>query len=314
MLKALLAAVALAGVLAGCGGEQAVTITAAGDYGASQATSSVLQSVADVAPEAHFALGDLSYGDVAPESAWCDLVTSQVGTIPFQIIAGNHDSLDVPDADIDRFADCLPNRLPGMSGDYGRQYWVDLPAGNPLLRVIAVSPALTFADGAWEYRVGDEHYDWTAAAIDSARAQGIPWVAVAAHIPCWSLGVHQCPAVDDLYRLLLDNDVDLVLHGHEHAYARTDQLTSDCPDQEASPCVADQQEPYTAGAGTLFVTVGTGGIDLRPPVSDDPDADLIAYEQHQAHGLLRLDVTEQSMEGQFVAVDGSVLDEFRIAD
>ena len=63
-------------------------------------------------------------------------------------------------------------------GTYGRQWYVDVPQVDPLVRFIMISPALPFPDGTWSYAAGTPRYNWTAAAIDGARANGIPWVVV----------------------------------------------------------------------------------------------------------------------------------------
>src|SRR5438128_5344795 len=58
---------------------------AAGDFGANARTSSTFSTLAGAGTDVFFALGDLSYSEVTPESAWCDFVTSRVGaTYPFE--------------------------------------------------------------------------------------------------------------------------------------------------------------------------------------------------------------------------------------
>ena len=55
-----------------------VHLTAAGDYGARATTAGVLDKVAQLAPDAHLALGDLAYQDVPTEQQWCDYVKASV--------------------------------------------------------------------------------------------------------------------------------------------------------------------------------------------------------------------------------------------
>src|SRR2546421_2696164 len=118
--------------------------TAAGDYGARAATATVLQKVADLDPNAHLALGDLAYGDASPEAAWCSYVKARVGEgFPFELLSGNHESIDEANGAINNYSACLPNQIPGVAGTYGREYYMDLPPGAPLVRVIQSSPKLT---------------------------------------------------------------------------------------------------------------------------------------------------------------------------
>src|SRR5436190_2199327 len=60
------------------------TLTAAGDFGATSDTDSVLNGIAAAGAQFHLTLGDLSYGSLSPETAWCNYVKGKVGsTFPF---------------------------------------------------------------------------------------------------------------------------------------------------------------------------------------------------------------------------------------
>ena len=113
-----------------------------------------------------------------------------------------------------------------MVGTYGRQYYVDVPAENPIVRFIMISPDLTYPDGYWGYAAGTQRYKWTAQAIDGARAASIPWVVVGMHKPCITVGLYDCEPGAEMFNLLLSKKVDLILSGHEHNYQRSHQLGS----------------------------------------------------------------------------------------
>lgn len=99
--------------------------TAAGDYGANAATTATLDGIAAANPAFHLAIGDLSYSQITPESAWCNYVKSRVGsTLPFELLAGNHEDDNGSDGFIDNFAACLPDRLGNITGAYARQYYL----------------------------------------------------------------------------------------------------------------------------------------------------------------------------------------------
>ena len=59
---------------------------------------------------------------------------------------------------------------------------------SPLVRFIHDLARTTFPDSTWSYAAGTPRYNWTAAAIDGARAAGIPWVVVGMHKPCLTSG------------------------------------------------------------------------------------------------------------------------------
>ncbi len=295
-----------------------VHLTAAGDYGVQPATVTVLDEVTRRAPDAHLALGDLSYGNVATESDWCNFVKGRVGDgFPFQLISGNHESDDVPDGAINDFGACLPNQIPGITGVYGREYVMDFPKNAPLVRVIQTSPNLTFEGTRWEYRQGDAHYNWLAAAIDDGRAAGATWIVVTSHYPCLTVGANGCPGASaDFYDLLIAKRVDLVLHGHDHNYARTHQLragVSGCARVPAftfdADCVVDSDGDFVAGAGTVFATVGTGGIALRPVSGADSEAGYFAAwsgsNSRASYGFLDIRATDARLTADFVPTSGA---------
>lgn len=301
-----------------------VRLTAAGDYGARASTVTVLDKVAELAPDAHLALGDLAYGDSADEYAWCNFVKARLGEgFPFQLISGNHESEEVKDGEINNFSACLPNQVPGVQGIYGREYTMDFPERAPLVRVIQAAPHLTFQDGKWTYTQGDAHHAWLSAAIDEGRAKGAKWIVVSSHLPCQSVGQYNCSMPKDFYDLLLAKKVDLVLHGHEHLYQRTHQLRSGVagcatlPVNSFNPaCVADEDGTFAAGAGTVFATVGTGGIPLRSVNTSDSEAGYFGawsgLDANPAYGLLDLRFTEERITAEFVATSGSFSDAFSV--
>ena len=255
-----------------------VHFTAAGDFADEADTASVLNAIDAADSDLTVALGDLSYGATGQEQAWCDFVTTRVGAgYPFELISGNHES-NGQNGNINDFSACLPNQLPGAVGTYGRQYYVDVPADEPVVRFILISPALTFPDSTWSYAAGTPRYNWTAQTIDAARTAQIPWVVVGMHKPCISVGVYTCEPGADLFNLLLSKKVDLILSGHEHGYMRSHQLAlgAGCatlvPGAFDADCVADTDDTFTQGTGSVAAVVGTGGTDLRNVNSADTEA------------------------------------------
>ncbi|WP_116449740.1 PKD domain-containing protein [Blastococcus litoris] len=299
-----------------------VHFTSAGDFGASANTRAVLSAMDDQDPDLAVTVGDLSYGATGAEQQWCDLVTSEVGAgFPFELLAGNHESNGL-NGNINDFSACLPNQLPGLVGTYGRQYYVDVPQVDPLVRFVMISPNLGFPDGQWNYPAGSARYEWTAAAIDGARSLSIPWVVVGMHKPCLSLGQYTCEIGADLMQLVMSKKVDLVLNGHEHLYQRTHQLglRTGCtavPTNTFDPdCVADGDAAMSQGAGTVFATVGTGGQTLRDVNAADSEVGYFAAYQGAnrtpSHGFLDVRATADALQASFVRANGTFADAFTI--
>ena len=340
-----------------------VTFSASGDIGRNavplQHSADVLKGIAASDSQFHLALGDFSYTKAGTEPTFCKLVTDNVGiNFPFELMAGNHDSgLTFSgggyETHIDQFAKCLPNHLPGLVGTYGRKWYVDQPAADPSVRIIMATPNIKFRDPVTgvtttaTYLPGTAEYAWVANAIDDARAQGIPWVIVGVHYPCLSLGDYSCGAGfsmgKEFMSMLVAKKVDLVLGGHEHLYQRTYQLGYGvgCPSSaELRPqtsktdtaafdpdCIRSKAADVVKGAGTIFATVGTGGVVLRPVGLGDPTANPVvapdpelgyfaAYSGSNVQaswGSLLLTATSTRLSARFAPVVGTFTDTFSIS-
>ncbi len=292
---------------------------AVGDMGAGSNTSAVFTAANNENLNFFFGLGDLSYNVVTPETAWCDFVKARMGaTFPFELLAGNHED-DGPDGQIANFAACLPDRIGNLTGVYAKEYYFDYPQTTPIARFIMISPNLTFpGEGTYSYTKGSTRYNWTANAIDSARAAGIKWVVVGIHKYCIAMVSGSCQIKADIMNLLIDKKVDLYLQGHDHAYARSKQLalnTSNCTAISAGSynanCVADNgaDNQYTKGLGTVLMTIGSGGFSLNKQYTTDSEAGYFARWMGSnftpTYGFMKFNVTETQITAQFIKGQGS---------
>ncbi len=296
--------------------EPTLRFAAVGDFSATPQTSGVLQAIGAAGTDLTIALGDLSY-QTSDEQIWCDYVTARVGAgYPFELLAGNHESNGL-NGSINNFSACLPNQLPGLVGTYGRQYYVDVPKTAPLVRFVMISPGLDFGQGPWSYEQGTPRYAWTAAAIDGARAAGVPWVVVGTHMPCLGVAHYPCQSGPDLLNLLVEKRVDLVLRGHDHVYMRSHQLarSASCPalvpETFNAGCIADSDNDLVRGAGTVLATVGTGGVPLREVYDTDTEAGYFPVTSglnlNPTWGYLSLSATPSSLTAEFKATEGGGL-------
>lgn len=300
-----------------------VHFTAQGDIGVGQGARKVLDVIAGLDPQLNLALGDFSY-KAGLEQEFCDMVTEKLGAdFPYQLITGNHES-NGEDGDIDKFARCLPNRLPGVQGDYGTQWRADVPEQNPVVRFILVSPGIDFKNGRpLDYSRGSERWRWTADAIDEARSLGIPWTVVGMHAPCFSLGEKSCQPGKDFTNMLIEKKVDLVLSGHDHVYQRSHQvgLNGLCseliPAKFSAPCLTDKDGSMEQGSGTVFVTVGVGGTGLYEVNSNDPEVGYFSTwsgkNRNPALGTLDVTAAANKLAARFVPASGySFTDSFTL--
>ena len=313
------------------------SFAAGGDMGYNPFAAATIKGIASAGVDFALHLGDMAYDQIYPESAWCDFIKDPRGGVgpdfPYEIVAGGHDLGKGPGPAsqyrtlIDNYATCLPDRM-GSTGTYGKEYFFDHPAAAPLMRVIMISPSMIMPDGAeYSYATGTTHNQWLVDAIDGARAAGIRWIAVGMARNCLSTGEKGCEIGRDLFNLLVDKRVDLILQGHEHGYARSRQLATGpaCPaipvDTVVASCFADDGSGsvFVKGQGPIVVIAGTLGINLRPMNLADSEAGafpaVMGLNLKPTHGFVKYTVTAERIQAQFVATsNGGFADQFTIAD
>jgi chitodextrinase len=303
------------------------SFAAAGDHGANATTAASLAALDASGASFYLALGDNDYDETATDEAWCDYVKARLPTLgptfPFQLVVGNHEEQGGVDGYILNHAACLPDRLgsvPGPNSQYGVEYYFDYPAGAPLMRVIML-PAHLMVEGVhYTYPVGSIRRQWLVNAIDSARASGVPWVAVGMHHQCITAGEKNC-SMSDLMNLLIEKKVDLILQAHDHNYQRSKQLVNNssvCPTVPINAydpdCVIDDGADgiYPKGAGTVTVIDGTFGRGLYPINTSDPEAPYFARMDSTSWGFTQYTVTADRIDARFVNSIGSFTDAFSI--
>lgn len=296
------------------------SFTSAGDYGATKNTEKVLELIGKIKPAFNLAVGDLSYSQLSPESKWCDFVKSRVGATPFLLLSGNHESdKDERDGDIHKFADCLPFNLnTKLTGVYSEEYFFDYPKNKPTARFILTTPDLEFKDGrAYDYSSNGKAFEHVRNLIRDAKQKNIQWIIVSMHKVCISTEHKDCEIGEDFPNMLISEGVNLVLAGHVHAYERTYPLVCMRAEKSGDDCLGSgDRSAYNEKDGTIFVTVGTGGIDLRSLDSKDKEATYFAsrHGKDEGHfGIFKAIVKDDRLEGRFLdASTSETVDAFSI--
>ncbi len=227
---------------------------------------------------------------------------------PWIQVVGNHEDGNSPfarDGYIDAFTapNCLPKPtgidfVPStvgcpdaslLTGCYGREGYWDYPPASPVARFIMIAGAEKVGVGnvttAYSYCPlnvcgnlnFDRRWSWLKTTIDSAKAQG-EWVVVFDHKPCLSPDTatacegngtfnNHNPGAQK-WNLFFSEGVDLVINGHAHVYARSNQLSCDGPSEPwtslpsnvtySSSCVVNNgsSNVYTRGHGLINVING----------------------------------------------------------
>ena len=302
------------------------SFTLTGDIGASTLTTASLQNMASQNSAFTLALGDLSYSQITPESAWCNYIKGIFGeNYQFLLEVGNHESPEKsgPDGNIDNFAQCMPTHFP-ITGNYGREYYFDYPYGAtstpPLARFIMLNASLPET-----YLNGSEAQARVATYIDEARASGIKWIVVGMHMLCPTLGNKSCTSYSaspgpDLFNFLVNKKVDLIVHGHDHNYQRTKQLAlgPNClnipvEDGVTNPvvadldCIADDDDSLVKGAGTVIIISGrTPNYQYGYEINlSDPEAPYFRTAQYTNYGYTKVSITESQLTSEFITTGTS---------
>jgi PKD repeat protein len=287
---------------------------ASGDIGSLTVSTSInsLNRLSTVNPNFFLGLGDFSYNSSVTGGVWCSQFKSSFSNIeifPGDHDTGGHNSTTFGEThSYERYVSGCALTLgvnvvcgPVQGACYGKEYYFDYPAANPIARFVFVSPKIynitgvctqaldpswpgcssqtgqpcTDQYGCWQYVANDIHYNWTASAIDDAHAKGIGWVIVGSHKLCISSADATCSMGIQLFNMLLAKKVDLIIQAHDNAYERSTQLAlnpTSCPKVSTdgngyavynSGCVVNSSTGnYTRGLGTIVVVQGAWVNDL----------------------------------------------------
>ncbi len=297
------------------------TFAAAGDHSFDAVFNLTLDKLSRSNADFYLALGDLSYS--AHEQQWCNSFKQRFPSI--ELITGNHDDGSAP-GDISKYVQYCPFTLKslGIGSDpnhaYGYEYYFDYPAASPIARFIQISPAISFTlpslRETWNYTVGNAHYNFVRDAIENARASGIIWIIVTMHKDYISAGGHGNEIGSDLFNLLVEKKVDLILQGHSHNYQRSKQVAQSpsCPLVPVaynSTCIVNDGSSgnYSRGAGSIWQIIGTFGRGLS---KISTNLNWFARLNDTSHGFMLYKVSSQKITGQFWPSDTSFADSYSI--
>lgn len=151
----------------------------------------------------------------------------------------------------------------------------------------------TYRIGSWRVialnseipvRAGSAQYQW----LRTELATSVPCTIAIWHRPLFSSGPNKDnPDMRDIYKLLYDNNADVVINGHDHLYERF------------APQDADGRADSARGLRQF--TVGTGGVPLYDPGPRKANSESL----QKTWGVLKLALVEGSYTWDFIPVSGS---------
>lgn len=184
------------------------------------------------------------------------------------------------------------NLTPNSSGYF--DYWDNVPnyysvhtAGWHLLYIDSTG---TFGQTS----TSSAQYQWIASELATSQS---PCTMALFHHPAWTIGPSDNSGdpgrMRNIWALLANNGVDVVLAGHDHDYQRWHPLDAN---------------GNISSSGTTGFVVGTGGHGIQEFIRTDSRVAAGFDTSPAAFGALRLELNPTGAAYQFVDVDGRTLD------
>ena len=235
-----------------------VKFAAVGDTNCTDNAKKIFAVIKAANVDFFLALGDFSYG--SSQKCWIELCRGLGDKLfPNNIfpMIGNHD--DEEDGTKEHREDII-NAFPHMTSNG----WYTVTKGN--IRIIIMDTQKDYTEGA-------QHTFAVNALKAAANDPAIKWIIVCYHKPSIATadGDHDGLAdFREIYHPLFDQyKVDLVFAGHRHSYTRTKPVNYKTTPPFYTVKV-DSNGPYTNPGGTIFITAGAGGRNIKPNNSNEP--------------------------------------------
>ncbi len=231
-------------------------------------------------PQADFALHTGDFVETAQaEDEWVDIIgqTQDVFlNLPHAMVSGNHDAYSTytwNNGQLNAFNNHV--NAPDAEGRmYGGSYY-SFDYNNTHFVILNTNDSAD-ENGRANEIVSDAQMEWIKNDLQSEAAKNADWVVVSFHKPLFSGSYHSLQDSDvqknraELIKLFTDNEVDVVISGHDHVNSVSKPLlyTDDAPIGNAKLAAdshvsrEDDMSVYTDPKGTVFVTLNTAGTKL----------------------------------------------------
>jgi predicted phosphodiesterase len=280
---------------------------AAGDWGCSSDTENTLNSIQSRGPELVLGLGDYSYDTSA--DCWLDIIRPIEKIM--KITIGNHEIED------------------SKLTDYMKHFGLDTEYYSFNFQNVHFLVMSDYAPDSSEeslqvYQKGSKQYNFVRNDLSIASSDPqIDWIIVSHHVQQYASTANYDIPVEtkwnEIYHPLFEAyDTDLVLQGHQHNYQRTYPIKYNIENPE-KPIITDKSKHnYTNAEGQIFLTVGTGGINLQDLHGNQ--APYLATTEDEEYGFLDLNIINNndnnklttSLSGRFNGNSGATIDQFMI--
>ena len=278
---------------------------AVGDWDCGSNAIATRDSIINTNPELVVGLGDYSYE--ANADCWLNIVDPIDGQNPgldgkMEIAIGNHE-IEESAQSLGQYLNHFNMPTQYHSFDFANIHFLVL-ATDDIFDIN--SNQYKFAKQDLEKYYQDPRFDWIIVALHKPLYD----------TPCSSSACDDEDAFRELYHPLFDSyDVDLVLNGHAHNYARFFPIQHD-PSSPDSPIITStNQNNYVNPDGQVFVQAGMGGRSLHDFTGT---LSYIAFQSAAEFGILDINVINNNNDntlqlvGRSIQNDGDVIDQFTI--
>jgi hypothetical protein len=270
---------------------------AAGDWGCNSNTGKTVSNIKIKSPERVLALGDYSY--VSTATCWLNKISS-IKSIT-KIAIGNHE--DSSGEGFSKYMSTFGLTKPYYSFNYQNVH------------------ALVMATDS-NFKSGSAQYNFVKNDLQNAKNNAnIKWIVVVIHkvmytskntcssSSCSNSGSTAQSLRSTYHKIFDQNNVDIVFQGHVHNYQRSFPVKYS---SGSTPTITSTSSTnYNDPAGEIFVTVGTGGVNIH---ALSGKASFVKYQQDDKFGALNLIISNNGykLTGKYYTNDGSKKDEFSI--
>jgi predicted phosphodiesterase len=274
---------------------------AAGDWGCNSNTQKTVSNIrSHNSPEKVLALGDYSYQSTA--TCWLNIIDAIKSRTRINI--GNHE--DDSNEGFSQYMSAFNLPTTYQAFTYGN------------VRVIIMDT------DHFSYSVGSNQYNFVISQLQQAsQNSAIKWIIISLHKQMYTspntCGASSCSntASDatnlrNIYHGKFDQyGVDVVLNGHLHNYQRTFPIKYDSGSPSSPTRTSTATTEYNDPTGEIFVTVGTGGVNIH---ALSGKSYFVQYQQDDRFGALDLNVENNgyTLAGRYYTNDGVKRDVFKI--
>ena len=271
-----------------------------GDHGDSSEAMDVSEAIiADSQAQMVTIAGDISYAD-GEQSAWDDWFNFQqdsMTVIPWVTAVGNHEN--EPGYGFTPYE----HRFDSDGQIESEVFWYsrDVPGVH-----------MVFMSTEHDYEPGSTQYTWLEQDLSSVNRDVTPFVIVYGHKPMYSSNSYHGSEIElraALESLYVEQEVDLVIAGHDHFYERTWPVLGEEVDHSNSKYL----DRFAQESAPIHLVIGIAGRSAYEEL-DEPQPEWSAYRENSTYGWTRLvyDGDAQELAFTHYRIGGEIGDKFTL--